>query len=60
MNSKIIANIAFSLCEINNWTMERLDIQKYEYDSFVGYSAQLITNEGIYLIGQDGTVERSK
>lgn len=58
---KRLFNIATSLCEVNEWTPKRIDIQAYSAGpGFNGYALYLTVDDKEFLVRTDGTFERVK
>ena len=58
-NMNVIINVAKSLCKLNNWKVERLDIQQYSMmdGKFSGYTGYLYVNGKCLIIRGEGTFE---
>lgn len=56
---KVVMNVAESLCKINGWKIERLDIQHYSHmDGMIqGYTGYMYINGKCIIIRGDGTFE---
>ena len=52
---KMIFNIAVSFCEMNGYTMQRLDIQKYHVGSITGYAGYMYYDDKCIVIRNDGS-----
>ena len=54
---KTIYRIATSLCDINNWEIDRLDIKRWKLGEFEGYVCYLYVNDKVIRIREDGSFE---
>ena len=65
---KTIYRIATSLCDMNNWEIDRLDIQRWKLGDiqrwklgdFEGYVGYLYVNDNVIRIREDGSFEYKK